>query len=192
MKIPTSKLLDFFGLPSFKPVDNRPVDFDPKNLAPRELYIEWDSVVKQEVKEVNRRFSRTFIIIAVVIALLLVVMKEFGLIFVVASLIFFLVALNRLPEHSVHIEASSYGIKYGESMYYWHDLKNFFFKKVGSGEILVVDTNIYLPGRLFFSFMPSDREKIKESLTKHITYLEVEPVTFLDKLFDNVKGRFNI
>ena len=193
MQIPYSKILNFVGLTNQKPSDNkRPDGFDLQTLGPKEMYVEWDSVVKAEVKEMNKRFSRTFIIIAVVIALLLVVMKEFGLIFVVASLIFFLVSLNRLPEHSIHVEASSHGIKYGDSMYYWHDLRQFFFKQLAGTEIMIVDTYTYLPGRLFFSFNPADKVKIKEALDKHITYLSVEPMSFLDKLFENVKSKFNI
>ena len=193
MQIPYSKILNLVGLTNQKPSDNKRSDgFDPQTLAPKEIYVEWESVVKAEVKEMNKRFSRTFIIIAVVITLLLVVMKEFGLIFVVASLIFFLVSLNRLPEHSVHVEASSHGIKYGDSMYYWHDLRQFFFKQIAGTEIMIVDTYTYLPGRLFFSFNPVDRAKIQESLDKHIPYLSVEPMSFLDKLFENVKSKFNI
>jgi hypothetical protein len=185
--------LNLVGLTNQKPSENKRSDgFDPQTLAPKEIYVEWESVVKAEVKEMNKRFSRTFIIIAVVITLLLVVMKEFGLIFVVASLIFFLVSLNRLPEHSVHVEASSHGIKYGDSMYYWHDLRQFFFKQIAGTEIMIVDTYTYLPGRLFFSFNPVDKVKIQESLDKHIPYLSVEPMSFLDKLFENVKSKFNI
>ncbi|HBI35818.1 TPA: hypothetical protein DDY47_02705 [candidate division WWE3 bacterium] len=193
MQIPYSKILNFFGMSNQKPSDTkRPDGFDPQTLGPKEKYIEWDSVVKAEIKEMNKRFSRTVIIIAVVIALLLVVMQEFGLIFVVASLIFFLISLNRLPEHTVHVEVSSHGIKYGDSMYYWYELKQFFFKKVAEAEILIVDTYTYLPGRLFFSFILEDRTKIKEALDKHINFLSIEPLSFLDKFFENVKSKFNI
>ncbi|GIW69311.1 MAG: hypothetical protein KatS3mg101_0058 [Patescibacteria group bacterium] len=188
-----SRILNFLGFSNWKPQeDNKPKEFDPQTLGPKEVYIEWDSIVRAEVKDYNKRFSRTFIIIAVVIALLLLAMKEFWLILVVGSLIFFLISLNRLPEHAVHIEVSSHGIKYGDNMYYWQDLKHFFFKQVGTGEILIVDTYRYLPGRLFFSFAQSDKDRIKEALDKHITFLSTEPVTFLDKLFDSVKNKFNI
>lgn len=188
-----TKILNFLGFSNRKMREEKKAEeFDPQTLGPKEMYLEWDSIVRAEIKDYNKRFSRTFIVIAVVIALLLVVMKEFGLILVVGSLIFFLVSLNRLPEHSVHIEVSSHGIKYGETMYYWHELKHFFFKQAGGGEILIVDTYKYLPGRLFFGFNPSLKGKIKEALDKHITFLAVEPATFLDKLFDSVKSKFNI
>ncbi|KKS40472.1 MAG: hypothetical protein UV03_C0006G0004 [candidate division WWE3 bacterium GW2011_GWE1_42_16] len=187
MQIPYSKILDFFGISNEKPSDTkRPDGFDPQTLGPKEVYVVWDSVVKAEIKEMNKRFSRTFIIIAVVIALLLVVMQEFGLIFVVASLIFFVLSLNRLPEHTIHVEVSSHGIKYGDTMYYWHELKQFFFKEVAGAEVMMVDTYTYLPGRLFFSFNESDKFKIKESLDKHINFVSVAPMSFLDKFFENI------
>lgn len=188
-----SKILGIFGLSNQKPSEGqRTEEFDPQTLGPKEMYLEWDSIVKAEIRDLNKRFSRTFIIIAIFIALLLIVMEEFWLILVVGSLIFFVISLNRLPEHSVHIQVSSHGIKYGETMYYWHALRRFFFKQVAGGEILIVDTHNYLPGRLFFSYRPEDRDSIIQALNKHIDYLSVEPMSFLDKIFEDVKGKFNI
>lgn len=187
-----NKTLNFFGL-SLKRKDESPVPTaENEDRGPLEVYISWDSVVKQEIKDINKRFSRTFIIIAVFVSLLLVAMQEFGLILVVASLIFFLFALNKMPEQSVKVEVNSHGIKYGDTIYFWPDLKYFFFKAIGNGEILIVDTKIYIPGRLFFSFNAEDKEKIKESIKKHIIFLEQEPVSYMDKLLNNVKSRFNI
>lgn len=192
MKMPSLLTMLGFGTKMPTETQKEAEDFDPEKLGPKEIYLTWDSLVKAEIKEINKRFSRTFIIIAAVVAVFLLIMQEIGLIFVVAALMFFVSVLNKMPEENVPIEVSNYGFKYDDKIYYWYQLKNFFFKSVKDTEVLAIDTYLYLPGRLFISFDPAKKQEIQDVLMKKISMLTVEPKTLMDKIYDKIVSKMNI
>ena len=168
---------------------NSPVDIE--SLGEKKIFMSWRSASRPEKKAFGQKFLRTGIVIGIVVSLLLVIMQEFFLILVVASIIFITYILSSSPVEVTAHEISSHGIKTGETFYYWQELKQFFFTTSSDMEFLAVDTKNKIPGRLFMSFEPAEREHIKELLSQHLLFLEEEPKSFIDRTYYRILDKFD-
>ena len=119
--------------------------FDSDKLPPKEVFMSWTINLKREGFNPNKKFARTFIIIAIVLGLILAIMQDFVLILGIASIIFVSYVFTKYQLGEAVIEISSHGISYDGKVYYWHELKNFFFSERGSSSILIVGTRMGLP-----------------------------------------------
>jgi len=111
---------------------------------------------------------------------------------IVGSLVFFIQALKKVSPGSVKFEISNHGVMVDDSMYYWDKLRRFFFLTRENSEVLVIDTVIGFPGRIYLSIDSNDKEKIKTLLEKYLHYLDAEPRTFLDNTYDKVVSKFSV
>lgn len=200
-----SKVTDFIGLTHTKELQSQAEQQQkiptPQELTEKQILMEWDSLARPEHRQVNKKFMRTLIIIAVVLGLLLIIMQEFFLIIMIASLIFVSNILSKVSVSKVRVELSTHGLSYDGRLYYWYELKHFFFmgeSGIGTGGsadagvgTLAVDIRERLPARLFISYNPGDKQKIKDILVKHVEFLEKEPKTFLDKTYESVIDKFS-
>ena len=150
------------------------------------VLLSWKADSRPVKKAFNQKFIRTGIVIGVVVALLLAMMQEFFLILVVVSVVFISYVLSNAPIEVVENELTTHGVKTAGQFFYWHELK-----KSSDVELLAVDVLDKLPGRLFLSFSQDDRVAIKEIFAKHITYVEEEPLTAIDKLYFRFLDKFN-
>lgn len=162
----------------------------PAPIGPKEVYFKWVALSRPQSTFLDVRFSRALLMISFVVGLLLVVMQEFILIMFVASVAFFGYVLSKLSPEKVTYEISSYGIAYNDDMYYWDELKRFFFKKSGEFEILSVDTKSGLPGRLFLTVEAKNKEKLKTLLEGRLHYLEEPPKEMFEGLFNSLRSKF--
>jgi hypothetical protein len=158
----------------------------------KEIFLSWEKEMSVEDRKViSKRFSRSFIIIGVAVAILLLLMQQFFVLLVIGSLIFFIQAMGKLSPETVKYEISTEGIMIDDKIYDWDKLRRFFFVERGNSEMIAVDTVLGIPARIFISFEPADREKIKGILEKYLYYLESEPKTFLDNTYDSVVQKFS-
>lgn len=162
--------------------------FDPDKLGPKKVSFTWSAPSRVEYKEGNSKMSRTLIIIGVFLGLLLIIMQEYFLILLIASLIFVNQAIKKVSPEKVTHEISSHGFSYAGQLYYWHQLKRFFF---GDNNLLMIDTYDVLPGRLFAIYDPKDQKEIKKALEEHLHYLEQAPKTSFEKAYDSVVSKLN-
>jgi hypothetical protein len=162
------------------------------DLGPKEIYLHWEAQSRAQKKGFNKKMTRTMVVIGAVISLFLAVMGEFFLILVVGSLIFVSYVLSTTPPENVIYEISNHGIMYGEQMFYWDQLRQYFFSYSSEQELLCVDTKASLPGRMFITIRPEDKEKIKEILSRYLTFLKEEPITVMDKAYKSFIDKFNI
>ncbi len=163
-----------------------------KQYGSKQVLLEWQRPALLNSTLMNQKFIRMFTIIAVVVGLILALMQELIIILMIASIIFFYWALNKKynPE-DIKYQITNYGIVYGDQMYYWFDLKRFFYAKRMDEEVLSVDTNLGLPARLVILFPAELKDKITEILKQYLDYLEVEPKSFIDKTYEKVLGKLN-
>lgn len=164
-------------------------NFDPNTLGPKKVHITWDAPSRLEFGNGNKKVSRTFIIIGVFLGLILAVMQEFGLIIMIASMMFVFYAIKKVSPEKVTHEISTHGFNYAGQLYYWHQLKNFFFE---NDNLLIISTYDVLPGRLFVLIDKEDKKKIKEHLENYIHYLAAAPKTSIDKFYDFVVDKLNL
>jgi len=164
-----------------------------EKLPVKEVYLAWQREVTVEEKiSISKRYSRSLITISIVVGLILLVMQQFFVLLIIASIAFFIISLKKVSPENVKYEISNHGIMIDDSMYYWDKLRRFFFLPKEKNEILAVDTTIGSPGRIYISFNPEDRDKIKEILEKYAYYLEKEPRTFFDDAYDKVVNKISM
>ena len=168
-------------------------NLDPENLPVKEIFLAWEKEVTVEEKvAVSKRYSRSLITISIVVGLILLVMQQFFVLLVIASIAFFVISLQKVSPEVVKYEISNHGIMIDDTMYYWNKLRRFFFLQRENTEVLAIDTTIGFPGRIYLSFNPEDKEKIKEILEKYTHYLESEPRTFFDDAYDTVVSKISL
>jgi hypothetical protein len=191
MKLPSiTKFLDIkdprdsLGSPKVDKIDR-------ENLPPKEVYMSWEQTLSVDSKKViNQRYYRPLLIIGIFVGLLLLIMQEFFVILIIGSVIFFVQAVMKMSPENVKYELNNHGVLIGDHLYYWDTLVRYYFIFRESVEVLAVDTTLGFPGRIYISFNPSDKEKIKEIMEKYLHYLESEPKTFLDNAYDRVAKKF--
>ena len=171
---------------------NTVLQVDPKSYGEKVIEHTW-TAPNRIVKEMSQKSAKTIIVIAVSVSLLFALMQEFLLIIVIASAGFLYYMLSKSPATEVKHEVSNHGVLYaGEQFYYWHELKQFFFKNDGGSTILCVDTIEKLPGRLFFHIDPTDKDRLKELFDKRLVFLEQEPKGFVDKVYGSAISKFSL
>jgi hypothetical protein len=165
---------------------------NPKSYGEKVVEHTW-TAPNRVVKEMSQKSAKTIIVIAVSVSLLFALMQEFLLIIVIASAGFLYYMLSKSPATEVKHEVSNHGVLYaGDQFYYWHELKQFFFKNDGGETILCVDTIEKLPGRLFLHISLADKEKLKEIFEKRLVFLEQEPKGFADKVYGSAISKLSL
>ncbi len=185
---------DFLGITNSKAtepgVSTKPI-FDPTTLGEKKVLMQWESDSRVERKGFNKKFTRTMIVLIVVVALLLAIMQEFFLILAIGSLVFISYALAKTAPEKVSITLSTHGLTYDDKFYYWAEFKQFFFNNQEGVLHLIVDTNEKLPGRLYILCNPTDQDKIKEIFSRYLPLLDKIPETSLDKTYKNLLSKIN-
>ncbi|MFC1622040.1 hypothetical protein ACFL13_01490 [Patescibacteria group bacterium] len=188
------KVTDAFGITDpyanqAQPAMSKP---EPIDLGPKEILFQWEMVPIIPSNTINPSLKKTLSIIGIVIALLLVIMQEFWLILVVASLFFVTRVMTDLPQQTIKYEISTYGISVNGELYPWGIVKHFFFSGSYGHEVLVVDAGTGITNRMHITFKPEDKEKIKSILGERTTFLESEPQTVLDTTYRKVLDKFDL
>jgi len=161
-------------------------------FGPNEVLFRWSCEGIIRGSKTNPKFVRMFAIIGIVVGILLALMQDFVLLLAIASTIFFYYVLrNKYVPSEIEYEISNYGFKYGDKVYYWMDLKHFFFSKRGDQELLILVTNEDIFGNYVILFKLEDKEKIFELLKNRILFLEKEPKNPVDNFLDYVSSKLN-
>jgi len=169
-------------------------EIDRNNLPTKEILLVWEKEMPADSKKVfNSGFVRAATIIGILLGILFLFMKEFALILVVGSIILFLSSLDKMSFSKVRYEVSNHGISIGDDLYFWDVLRRYYFSPRGvSDEVIVVDTVLGIPGKIYLPFNKGDRTKIMEIFDRYLNYLEEEPKTVFDKAYNKVIGMFGV
>lgn len=191
MQLPT--INSFLGIKTPKDELGPPKapDFSREQLGEKRVFLRWEAMNRAEKRGLSKKFIRAFTIIGIFVGLLLIAMQEFFVILVIGSMIFVTQALMRVPPEKVVYELSSFGISIDGRLYYWDQLRRYFFIIRDESNVVAVDTVLGVPGRIFLNFEAKDKETIKEVLNRYLHYLEEEPKTFFDDAYSKIVKRFS-
>lgn len=160
--------------------------------GPDEVLFRWSYEGRIPRAQFNPKFLRMFMIIGITVGIFLALMQDFIMLLVIGSTIFFYYVLhNKYVPTEVFYEISKYGFKYGDKLYFWTDIKHFFFSVRGETEFLIFDTSEDLLSRFVVLFHPADKEKIFELLKNKVLFLDKEPKNPVDNFVDFVSSKFN-
>jgi hypothetical protein len=163
-----------------------------EQLGEKQVFLNWEFISRHDTPAVNKRFMRAITIIGVFVGLLLLAMQEFFVILVIGSVIFVTQALMKMPPENIKYELSSFGVSINGKLYYWDQLRSYFFMQREGREIAAVNTTIGIPGRLFVDFEPKDRDTVRGVFNKYLHFMEEEPKTFFDTTYDKIVKRFGV
>ncbi|AKM78774.1 MAG: hypothetical protein UX85_C0008G0045 [Candidatus Beckwithbacteria bacterium GW2011_GWB1_47_15] len=151
----------------------------PKAPVKVETLLSWQAPVRP-FKKRDREYYTTIGAIGFLLAVILLFLKEWLLIAVIAALMFVAYVLATVePEKTSH-EITTVGILTGDKTYKWEDLKRFWFETKWSDKILHVDTKLSFPGRLMLLLGDTSEEEVKKILEQHVQE-EIPEATFMDR-----------
>ena len=188
-------ITDIAGLTSPYQREEEPVvkpTIEEDKLQGKQVLFAWEASARRSPRQISNKLKKNLMIVAVVIGFLLLILQEYLLIAVVASVAFISYALSKTPPEILRHQITSHGASFAGKFYEWAELKGFFFSTAFGGTTLVVNTVDKLPGRLFFNFKPEDKDKLKEIFERYLTFIEEEPLTVIDKSYLSVIDRLNI
>lgn len=153
----------------------------PEPAKPVELktLLKWTAPVRP-FKKRDREYYTTIAAIVFLLAVILLFLKEWLLIAVMAALMFVAYVLATVPPESVEHELNSRGVLTGGKLYKWEDLARFWFSQKWSETILHLDTKLKFPGRLMLLLGNQDEAKVKEIISKRVQF-EIPEKTFMDR-----------
>lgn len=168
-----------------------PVDLQ-QTYGSKKVILSWKALARPARKDAGKKVTRAIIVASAAAALILALLQEFPLILVIVSLAFVSYVLSKVPPEEALFEISSHGIKINDDLFYWHEMSQFFFVKTDDFDVLAVDVPQNTPTRLFLTIHNADMGKIKDVLSEHLNYIEVEPKSIFDRTYENFIGKFNI
>ena len=168
-------------------------ELDAKRQAALEAksIISWKSPVRVFKARSNKYFTKVgvFALIAILAA---IAFGEFVLVGVIIALVFMVYVLaTAIPEKIEH-RINSLGIVSGGRVFLWDDLDSFWFDKRGDERLLVVQTYLRFPSRLFILLAEVSERTILDLLEKHIDYHHRPVHTLFDKWAMKLQNKISL
>lgn len=188
-------ITNFLGITNTKAKEATPAKnpvFDLGKAGEKEVLYSWEAPMRPQVTAFQKKITKNLLIIGGVIALFLLLIGEFFIILVIASVIFIGYILANTPIETASYELSTHGVRYLDHFYYWNELGNFFFTESEGQKILNIDVKNDLPARIFLTILPGNEEKVKDICESYLPYLKEPPETFLDKGYKKLVSKLNI
>ena len=163
-----------------------------RDIGKKEIFFEKHTMSRPDRTSTNPRSSRVLTTIGLVLGVLLLIMQQFTLLLVIGSMLFISHALRKTTPDTVTYEISNYGVEYAGVLYYWPQLKSFFFSEKEGMSVLAINTVNVFPGRLFLFCDASEIAKLQGIVEENLSILEKEPESFIDKAYKSVSDKFDI
>jgi len=177
-------------VPTLKP---RQPNVDIKALGEKKIFLTWEANSRpHSTDDSANKMNRTYTVIGVVIALVLIILQEFFLLLLIGSMLFVRYVLAKVPPEKVTYTVSTHGITIGSETYYWRELFQYFFLDTPGEHIVAVDIEGSAMPRLFISYHAKDKAALKEIFDQHLVYLETPPRTAFDKTYDNIMSKLTL
>lgn len=151
----------------------------PENVTVEKILLEW-TAPSRPYKIRSREFYTTILSIAFLLAVILMLLKEFLLIGVIMAFAFlsYILATYK-PEDAKH-QVTTRGIRTDGKLYAWDQLTNFWIKKQWDQEVIICKTITALPGVILLVIDPSIREKIIKEIGQGLPLIKPTD-SFVDK-----------
>ena len=134
-------------------------------------------------KRRDKEYYTTIGAIVVLVAIILLFLKEWLLIAVMIALAFVAYVLASVPPEETKYELTNRGIRTGDKLYKWQELWRFWLEDKWKQKMLVVETRVKFPRRLLLMLGEADEELVKRTLKDYLI-LEQPEATFMDKAAD--------
>lgn len=140
-------------------------------------------------KKRNKEYFTTIAAVVFLLVIILLFLKEWLLIGVIVSFMFFVYILASVPPQKETYKITTRGVVIADKTYKWQQLDNFWFSKKWDSQILNFSTLLAFPRRLQIVLGDLSKEKVKAVVGKYLT-LEKPKASFTDKAADWLVKKF--
>jgi hypothetical protein len=144
------------------------------------VLLEWSSRAWPFIKR-SREFFKTIFVIAALLVLIAIFMRETLLALVIVTLAFVVYVLGTVEPQEISHRLTERGLESGEHRYPWDQLTRFWFGERSGQQMLFVETTLRFPKRLMLVAENVDRDKLSALLQKKIKLVEEPEPGFLDQ-----------
>jgi hypothetical protein len=148
-------------------------------IGEEQLLLSWKSP-SRPFKKREKEFFTTIGAIVFLLAVILVFVKEFLLIGAIVALAFVAYVLATIPPEEAEHKIFTNGLDSVGHFYKWEELIDFWFGERWTQPILFIGTKVKFPGRLVILTNGQEQNKIKEILTKYLTFKEKPEKNWMD------------
>lgn len=153
------------------------------DLEETKILLTWKSP-SRPFKKRDRDFFTTIAAIVFLICVILLFIKEWLLILAILAFTFLVYVLNTVPPEEVEHQITNKGVITGSNNYDWQDFINFFFTEESGQKLLNINSKKRFYGRIIILLGNESGQKVKEILSKYLTFKEKPDVTFVDRAAD--------
>ncbi len=140
---------------------------------PEKLLLSWLAPARP-FKRRDRDFWVTVIIITAIVGLILFFAEGYMPVILITSIIFLYYILSTVEPENIEYKITTRGVKMADKLNPWDNLNRFWFTKKFDDEVLVMEAYT-LGGRLDIVIKGSDKDKIKNTLSKYLLHEEAPP-----------------
>lgn len=152
-------------------------------------YLSWSAPGRPFTKK-GRQFYVTVILIMMLVQIILFILSWYPLMVVVLALVFLSIVLYTIPPKDFHYKITSEGIRVEDHFYIWSEMYDFYFKEVDNSDVLVVRTEVFIPGELKLTLGSVSREQVLRILVNYLPYREYVKPTFVEQSADWLSKNF--
>ena len=158
-------------------------------LKQERAIISWKSP-SRPFKKRGTEYFVTIGLVALILILIATVLREFLLVGVILSLSFVVYVLATVEPETIEHKIVKSGLVSGNHAYLWEELKSFWFEKKYEQELLVIETKLRFPGRLFILISGISAASVKNSIGKNLEFRQVPNLNWLDKAAERLTKLF--
>lgn len=155
----------------------------------KELLV-WRSPARVFVARDKKWFTNVFLIV-LILSVILVFMREFITISVLLAITFLSYVLATVPPDEIEHKITNKGVTTAGHSYFWEELRDFWFSKKYGRDIVNIDTKKGFPGRLIILLQGHSQEKVKEILSKYLTFQEKPELSWMEKTTEKFTSRLS-
>ena len=152
-------------------------------------YLSWSAPGRPFTKK-GRQFYATIILIMMLAEIILFLFSWYPLMVVVLALVFLSIVLYTIPPKDFHYKITSEGIRVEDHFYIWSEMYDFYFKRVDHTDVLIVRTEVFLPGELKLTLGDISRDHVRRILVNFLPYREYVKPTFVESSADWLSKNF--
>jgi hypothetical protein len=153
----------------------------PKKVVQNIKLFEWEAPDRFEYSFDNKSFI-VIIALSLILILFLAILGKYYLMAALISLLFFIyVVFSTKPEKVKH-RITARGIEFGDKLYDWYMLEDFYFTKKKDQNFLLVDTKLRFPPALVMLLDEDDRLAIFLLLQEYVLYKDIKKQKRFEKM----------
>jgi len=140
---------------------------EPIKREPITTLFTWKAPARPFVKR-NREFYTTIGAILFLVCIILLFLKEFLFILVLAAFSFLGYMVSTVAPDEVEHEITNYGVKSMGKLYYWDQLGSFWFEEKFRSNVMYIENYVGFPTRLMLLLEKTEKEKVKALMKKYL------------------------